>query len=232
MNNNLLQIKITQRLNKLSSKDYDNIEPWKIMEAFNKAQLEWVRRQVYGLNSRREGSEISTGLVDDLQVLMRSETLTGKNLPDYFEAALPADYLYYVRVDAFAQSDCCPERRMTVYEAEEANVGVLITHEHHKPSYEWAETFSTLVGGNLRVYTAGEFDISTARLTYYRAPRKVAFLGAVDPGAGTAITQPVECEFKDDITEILIDETAAVLAGDLEMGAQIQREVQNAQRNT
>ena len=75
MNNNLLQIKIKQRLNKLASFDYDNIECWQIQEAFNKAQLEWVRRMVYGINSRKESSEQTTGLVDDLQILMKSEYL-------------------------------------------------------------------------------------------------------------------------------------------------------------
>lgn len=76
MNNNLLQIKIKQRLNKLDSLDYDNLECWQIAEAFNKAQIEWTRRQMYGMNIRKEGAEQSSGLVDDLQKLMKSELLT------------------------------------------------------------------------------------------------------------------------------------------------------------
>ena len=50
MNNSLLQIKIKERLNKLDSDDYENISCWQIQEAFNKAQREWVRRQVNGIN--------------------------------------------------------------------------------------------------------------------------------------------------------------------------------------
>jgi hypothetical protein len=69
MNNNLLQLKIKQRLNKLSSMDYDNIECWQVQEAFNKAQLEWVRRQLNGINLKREGAEQSVTKVDDLQEL-------------------------------------------------------------------------------------------------------------------------------------------------------------------
>ena len=76
MNNNLLQIKIKQRLNKLASLDYDNLECWQIQEAVNKAQIEWTRRQLYGYNVRKEGAEQSSGLVDDLQKLMVHETLT------------------------------------------------------------------------------------------------------------------------------------------------------------
>ena len=42
MTNDLLQIKLKQRLNKLSSNDYDNIECWQIIEAFNKASTRMV----------------------------------------------------------------------------------------------------------------------------------------------------------------------------------------------
>ena len=60
MNNTALQLKIKQRLNKLASNDYDNIECWQIVEAFNKAQLDWCRRNLHGLNVLQEGDEEST----------------------------------------------------------------------------------------------------------------------------------------------------------------------------
>jgi hypothetical protein len=85
MNNNLLQIKIRQRLNKLSSFDYDNIECWMIQEAFNKAQLEWVRRRLHGLNAHRESSEQTVTVVDDLQILLSEINLKGIESPKYFE---------------------------------------------------------------------------------------------------------------------------------------------------
>jgi hypothetical protein len=42
MNNATIQLKIQQRLNKLASSDYDNIECWQIVEAFNKGQVSCV----------------------------------------------------------------------------------------------------------------------------------------------------------------------------------------------
>ena len=65
MNNTTLQIKFKQRLNKIASDDYDNIECWQIVEAFNKAQIEWCRRQLHGTNNYREGDEMSKRRVDD-----------------------------------------------------------------------------------------------------------------------------------------------------------------------
>jgi len=233
MNNNLLQIKIKQRLNKLASLDYDNIECWQIQEAFNKAQLEWVRRMIYGLNTRREGTEQSTGLVDDLQVILKSQDLTPVDKQTFFEATLPADYLYYVRTDVYANSKCCPDKRkMVVYEVEEANMGVLLTSDTKGPSFEWAETLSTLVGDKLRVYTNGEFNITDVGLVYYRTPRQVQFQGCVNPITGQAFTANQECEFKDDVAEILVDQAVAILAGDIESMNQYQRQSQEVQKNS
>lgn len=234
MNNNLLQIKIKQRLNKLSSLDYDNIECWMVQEAFNKAQLEWVRRMIYGINMRKEGSEQSTGLVDDLRILMKSvELLPISDMKTFFEATLPADYLYYVRTDVYANSECCPDKRkMVVYEAEEANMGVLLNSDTKGPSFEWAETLSTLVGDKIRVYTNGKFDITDIGLVYYRLPRTVQFQGCANASTGQVFTINQECEFKDDIAEILVDQTAAILAGDIESMNQYQRESQEVQKNS
>lgn len=232
MTNALLQIKIKQRLNKLASLDYDNLECWQIQEAFNKAQVEWVRRQIYGLHLRKEGSEQTTGLIDDLRVLLTTRTIPPVDKDLFYEGQLPADYFYYIRVDAMAKSDCCPERRMTVYEVEEANMGLLLTSDTKGPNFEWAETLSTLVGDKVRVYTDNKFDITSMNLVYYRRPKDVRFNGCIDPSTGQSITADVICEFKDDIAEILADETAAILAGDIESMNQYQRETQNGQRNS
>jgi hypothetical protein len=59
MLNSTIEIKVKQRLNKLDSQDYDNIQCWQIVEAFNKAQVEWVRRQLHGTNAFKEGDESS-----------------------------------------------------------------------------------------------------------------------------------------------------------------------------
>lgn len=233
MNNNLLQIKIKQRLNKLSSFDYDNLECWMIEEAFNKAQVEWVRRQLYGMNSRREGAEQSSGLVDDLQRLMKQEALTSSQKDKYYETeSLPADYMHFVRVDVKATAECCPERDINVYQAEEANVGVLLRDTDRNPSFEWAETFNTIVGNKIRVYADNKFAVTNISLVYYRLPLAVKIIGCTNPSTGVVHSVEQNCEFNDDIAEILADETAAILAGDIEALNQYQRETQNSQRNS
>ena len=232
MTNAALQLKIKQRLNKLASNDYDNIECWQIVEAFNKAQIEWVRRQLHGNNLFKEGDEGSKRRVDDLQILLAQNKLYGNNKKKFFESReLPANYLQYKRVDAYAKSECCPERGITVYLAEEANSEQLLRDLYRQPSFEWGETFCTLISNRIRIYTDSKFTLSDASLTYYRQPRRIEILNCVDPYTGTASPQNVICEFKDDIVELLIDEAASILAGDIESMNQFQRGTQTAERN-
>lgn len=232
MNNALLQIKIKERLNKLASMDYDNIECWQIAEAFNKAQLEFVRRQVHGINQKKEGDESSTVLIDDLQRLLVEDLLTGTTNPLYFETqVLPADYLYFKRMSILAATDCCPDRMIHVYLAPVADVDNLLTDHLRNPSAEWGETFCTLQGNRSRIYTDNKFTVKDPKLTYYRKPVDVEFDGCANINTGTINTADVVCEFKDDIAEMIVDEAATILAGDIEAITQYQRNKQNATGN-
>jgi hypothetical protein len=231
MQNSVLTIKIKQRLNKLDSQDYDNIECWQIVEAFNKAQVEWSRRQLHGINLVKEGDEQSTRRKDDLQVLLNTSTLDTFDKKYYYKAALPEDYMQWKRVDVHANKGCCEKRRMIVYLAEEGNLNLLLRDKAKQPNFEWAETFATLIGNEVHIYTNEEFDVQEADLVYYRQPIKIQVQGCVDPYTGVASPVNVQCEFKDDIIEVLIDEAAAILAGDIESGNQYSRGTEGAERN-
>ena len=231
MTNNVITIKMQQRLNKLASQDYDNIECWQFVEAFNKVQVEWSRRQLHGINMVKEGDEQSTRRKDDLQVLLNTSGLTVVDKSYYYRAALPVDYLQWKRVDVYANKDCCDKRRMTVYLAEEGNLNQLLRDDLKRPSFDWAETFATLINNTVHIYTNEEFDVASADLIYYRQPRKIQIQGCVDPYTGQASAVNVDSEFKDDIIELIIDEAVAILAGDIESGNQYSRGTNGAERN-
>ena len=233
MNNNLFRIKIKERLNKLSSQDYENIQCWQIQEAANKAQIEWTRRQIYGYNARKEGAEQSSGIVDDVQRLVKHDQLTLVDKGIYWETEeLPADYLHYIRTDVFGKQECCPERRIIVYEVEEANISIILDNKDKGPSFEWGETVLTLRGNKLRIYTNDEFDVTKCHIIYYRKPQEIQFKDCIDISTGTTFSQDQVCEFNDDVAEIIADQTAAILAGDIESVTQYQRETQAVQTNS
>ena len=231
MLNSTITIKMKQRLNKLDSQDFDNIECWQIVESFNKAQVEWSRRQLHGMNLVKEGDEGSTRRKDDMQILLSTDDLSLIDKDDYYKSVLPEDYLQWKRVDVFAQKDCCEKRRMTVYLAEEGNLNQLLRDKAKQPNFEWAETFATLIGGDVHIYTNNAFDIQKADLIYYRQPIKIQIQGCVDPYTNVASAAEVTCEFKDDIIELIIDEAVSILAGDIESGNQFSRGSEGAERN-
>ena len=231
MLNSTIFIKLKQRLNKLDSQDYDNIECWQVVEAFNKVQVEWPRRQLHGMNIAKEGDEQSTRRIDDLQVLLETYPLILNNKDIFVFGEIPEDYLQWKRVDIKAGKDCCEGRRMKVYLSEEANLNQLLDDVSKQPNFEWGETFATLKGNNVNIYHNNEFDVASASLIYYRQPIRIQIQGCVDPYTKIVSTQEIECEFKDDIIELLIDEAASIIAGDIESGNQFNGGSQGAERN-
>jgi len=215
MQASLVQIKVKERINKIDSADYDNIECWQIREAFNKAQIEWVRRQIHGKNDTQEGDEESSMRVNDLQRLLKPATLEVRQNGVYFEAkSLPTDFLYIKRVTPKVSCHKCKGKDIKSTLREEANVDEYLQDWSLQPSFEFEETFHTMVNNTIRVYANNEFDIESIKLTYYRYPRNIDFGNCLhmDNTSGTQ----VDPEFSDDVVELLIDDTVSILAGDIE----------------
>lgn len=233
MLNSTILIKVKQRLNKLASNDYDNIQDWQIIEAFNKGQVDWCRRNLHGLNIVKEGDEQSTRRIDDLQPLLTTVTINITNRITYFESdSLPANYMQWKRLSFKATQECCPKPRpMVVYLAEQANVDELLRDKNKKPSFEWAETFATMKGDKIQIYTNGEFIVTNPELTYYRQPTRIEIAGVKDPYTGLTPTADVIPDFKDDLVELFIDECAKIIAGDIESMNQYQRQSQAIESN-
>jgi hypothetical protein len=227
MSNTLLQIKVKERLNKLSSNDYDNVEGWQIVEAFNKFQLAWCRDRI------KEDEGTKKHLVD-LEVLLTTTQLLGTNKKLYFETVLlPEDFFEYKRTIATAtHPDCELERRIKVTLENEGDVDELLGDDNARPDFDWAETFATLVGGRLRIYTDERFAVQEAEMLYYRYPKNVLIAGTVDPSTGQVSPKDVVCEFKRDVFEILVDGAAGILAGDIESFNQTARLQQAVVTNT
>lgn len=219
MDNLTILLKVEERLNKLSSNDYDNIEKWKIIEAFNKGVSDWCRRQLHGTNAHKTGDEQSKRRIDDLQVLLRKKSLEMEKEDCYFGSSnWPKDYFEYKRVSFTGTTECCEKSKFVTYLVEEANIDILLRDELKKPNYPWGETLITLMNNTVKVWTNNEFEIKDAALTYYKQPTRIEIQGVSNPYSddGAVSIADVECEFKDDIIELFIDESVKILAGDIE----------------
>ena len=165
-----------------------------------------------------------------MQVLLTEKVLKGSNNKDYFETvSLPSNFLAYKRIDITAEKDNCVASNFKIYLIENANLSMYLSDAHMKPSFEWRETLVTQQGNTLRIYTNGEFKITKAILSYYRLPTPVTFAGCADISKeGLPTLKDTPCEFKDTITEKLIDEAAGILAADMESWNQYQRNTENS----
>ncbi len=219
MNNLTIILKVEERLNKLSSNDYDNIEKWKIVEAFNKSMPDWCRRQLHGTNSHKTGDEQSKRRIDDLQVLLRNHPLIMEEEDCYYGSTnWPKNYFEFKRVSFKGKTECCERNKFVTYLVEEANIDLLLRDELKKPNFAWGETLLTLMNNTVKVWTNNEFKVQDAFLTYYKQPTRIQIQGVTNPydEDGAISTDDVLCEFKDDVVELLIDETVKIISGDIE----------------
>jgi hypothetical protein len=216
MTNQLLRIELEQRLNKLSSSDYVNLECWMLAAAFNKAMDAWVSRQLEGINQTKSTAEGSIRSIDKLQIILQDSPLVMNKNDEYWEASLPDDYVEWSRLSANAVANCCPPRKLKIFLGEQADLDIALLDKNRQPSFEWAETLATVMSGTVRIYTNNCFDINEPVITYYRRARHVKFANCADPDTGEYNEVDVECEFPTNMTETIIDEAAAILANDMD----------------
>lgn len=223
-------IKFRLRLNKLHSQDYDNIEDWIAVSVINKAALEWVRKQIHGINQTQEGDEESKIRIDDLQNLLVEKELKGSQKKVYYESdKLPEDYLSYKRLLLKANKDGCKGTTIDSSLVEEANVPVYLADWSMQPSFDWGQTFHTLVGDKIRVYTNDDFTVDSLGLMYYRKPKRFDIAGYKHEDGRESKNQ--DLEFREIICEIILDEAASIAAGDIELINAFQITKQRADNN-
>lgn len=214
--------KYKARLNKSDSADYDNLWLYQVEETFNKGILEWIRRQKRGKNQTQEGDEETRDRVDDLQPILKEKIVSISHYPIYDDTiALPEDYLYFKRVTPLVSKGECKRKRMKSYLREEANVDVLLSDWDSQPSFEFEETFHTIFSNKVRIYHNGDFRVEEVILVYYKQPRFINFIR----------NKPETLQFKDDVSELMIDEGIKIMSSDLESGAQKTLSIERIENN-
>lgn len=214
--------KISLRLNKLYSQDYNDIDIYKISEAINKAVDEVVRNGLKGNNQRREGSEETIFNVDDFAILLKSESKKPITKDIYSTIEIPTDYRYFKRLTPFTTKGDCSNIRIKSTFIEEANVDEFLNDFNSKPSFDFEETFHTEMGKLFKVYHNKDFFIDEIELTYYRHPKYIDIEN-----------EPSETvwEFKEDLCEIIVDEAVKIIAGDTENVSSYQLAEKRVEKN-
>ena len=211
--------KISLRLNKLASSDYQNIELWKQEEAINKALQDFIRRQIKGKNQLGDGDEESSTRVDDLAVLLKTTSKSVVKEDLYGLVDKPEDYRYFKRLTPIVSKDLCQNINIKSTFIEEGNIDEWLLNEMTAPSFDFEETFHSEIGEHFKVYHNNDFEIKRVEITYYKQP---SIITLEDP--------EYVWEFKDEVCELIIDEAVKILAGDIEN--QLQYQIANTRVET
>ena len=200
--------RIKQRLQKQDTNTNSNILDEEYEDALEKGLNDWLRRQHHGFNQFKEGDEQSEQRVDDLQILLTYKKMSVNNKELYAETVkIPENYRYYKRLTPIVTKDNCEKVNIKSYFVEESNVDDYLKDWTFQPSFDFEETFHTMLSNKFRIYHNNDFKVEEAILTYYRNPVKISCLKK---------DYDVLWEWKDDVAEQIIEEATKILAADTE----------------
>lgn len=233
--NYILQ-QVRYKVNKVDSKDSDNIPDVKILTAYNEARLNWLRRNLVGQNLQKIGDDGSKRRMDDFNAIL-SKPMPIKIFEKdgyYITEKLFDDYFAFKRLNLKASSSCCKDPMpMIAYLCGEGDVPIFLKSSYKSPNYEWGHTICTLVDGRLYIYTDNKFKIDheDIQLMYFKFPPTVKKEGVLDLESGDISTTTVNCVFKKDLVNLFIAETAALLSGEVEQFNQNQINQNQVEQN-
>ena len=129
----------------------------------------------------------------------------------YFETVkIPEKYRYYNRLSVYASKDSCLDILIRSVFIEDGNVDEYLSNWDLQPSFKFEETFHTMSNNRFNIYDNDDFKVTKITLHYFREPTPISFdTSKVD----------VVWEWKDDVAEVIIDETIKILAGAMEHGS-------------
>jgi hypothetical protein len=223
------------KLNKLDSSDYSNFQIPEIDWLLNESM--WVfLKQKYGINnSKRQGFEVTQKRIDDLRnLVMKNVSLPGSQVtldPVSYEATLPHDYIFSIRLQAdLSKESCSTVRKSVCVQTQHDDLSRVLKDPYYGPSFDWEEipvvfgTTGDTVADSDKVfgYTDGTFVVDQFIMDYLRAPKKISFSEGVLPqgeykypdGSVTDVNQ--NCELPDHTHNEIVDLAVQIAAGNID----------------
>jgi hypothetical protein len=217
-----LLYKIDQRLNKLASNEHQKIQLEDKVLALNEAQLKLVKQKFTGISTpskmgfgafKKRYQDIENLLVDFNENSL-SLVEEDKNIHQWSSSLskLNPDFMLYADAYIIADKGKCKGRIIWINKdlVKHGNIQFLLNNEDYKPSFEYQETFNTITGGDISIYTDGTFTTKVLKVLYVRYPKKIDKVGYVDFDGQDSVDQ--DCELADYLEDELLDLTIANLA--------------------
>ena len=217
-----LLYKIDQKLNKLSTNVYQQINLEDKILALNEAQIKLIKQKVDGFSTNTGlGLDAFKKRYEDLQSLVitynhQPLTLTVKNAELNQWAAniheLEPKYMFYVDSYVLANKGRCTDRKIWINKdlAKHGDLSLLLNNTHFKPSFEYQETFNFLSSDEISIFTDGTFTPTQIFISYMRYPVYINKEGYVMFDGEDSYNQ--DCELETYLEDELVDLTVQSLA--------------------
>lgn len=217
-----LLYKIDQRLNKLSSNDHQEIQLEDKILALNEAQIKLVKQKFTGIAvPSKMGFDSFTKRYQDIKSLLVDFKENSLSLeeddPNIHQwtaelSKLNPKMMLYADAYVLADKGKCKDRIIWINKdlVKHGDIQFLINNVDYTPSFEYQETFNTITGGKMSIYTDGTFTPKELKILYIRYPKKIDKEGYIDFDGNPSINQ--DCELEYYLEDELLDLTIVNLA--------------------
>jgi hypothetical protein len=217
-----LLYKIDQKLNKLSTNEYQQIQLEDKILALNEAQIKLVKQKLdgpatpstLGLDAFRKRYEDLQKLIENYEDhpldLVPSNPQLNQWTADL--TGITPSYMFYMDAYVVADKGRCTDRTIWINRelVKHGDIPVIINNTHYRPSFEYQETFSNINTNQIMVYSDGTFTPKKLYLSYLRYPRYIDKVGYVHFDGTDSVDSP--CELAAYLEDELVDLTVENLA--------------------
>lgn len=218
-----LLYKIDFKLNKIATLAHQEIPLENKLLALNEAQIALIKSKMGTKNTYSLGFDSFKKRYEDLQNLVEVPnahalgiTLTDVNLNKWSAnlKVLDPKYMFYIDSYALATKGGCKGHIIYVNHdlTKHSDVSTLTANNHYRPSFEYQETFDTISGSQLELYTDGSFTYDKVYVSYLRYPAVIDQVGYTRFNNTPSVKQ--DCELKELLEDELINFTILELGYD------------------
>jgi hypothetical protein len=210
-----LLYKIDQRLNKLSSNAHQEIPLEDKILALNEAQISLIKTKLDGFSvPNKLGMDANKKRYEDIENLIvdySKNTLSlvlGNPVINQYDAKiseLQPKYMFYADAYILADKGPCKDHKVWINKdlLKHGDLQFFLNNTNYAPSFEYQETFLSITGEIISIYTDGTFTPTKLHLMYVRYPAYIDKAGYVDFDGKASVNR--DSELKDYLEDELLD---------------------------
>ena len=195
-------------LDKSASFEVAAFEPEDIDYWLNEAQLELIKRKMFGNNYRKESYDTGIKRIEDLRTIVEEATLSAPTVSTRFNNLYPVnttgivDYMFFVHAHVAIQDPNAPITTLKNYDVKlltEEESGTLLSNSYNDPVLKGA--YAYIESDFLNIIIDPYATIGDIELTYVKTP---GVLVRTSPGPGEVTTSDLPEQVHQEIVALTV----------------------------